>query len=41
MVDLRGMDLGGWTVWSASYNGCLINDRSLVRLCAAQSGLHL
>ena len=39
MVDIRGMDLGGWTVWGTDRSGCLINDLSLVRVCSGQSGL--
>ena len=39
MVDIRGMDIGGWTVWGDTYRGCLINDRSLVRVCSGQRGL--
>ena len=39
MIDIRGLDIGGWTVWGASYSGCLINDRSLVRVCAGAGGL--
>lgn len=39
MVDIRGMDIGGWTVWGASRSGCLINDRTLVRVCSGHAGL--
>lgn len=39
MVDIRGMDIGGWTVWGTTYSGCLINDRTLVRVCSGQQGV--
>lgn len=39
MVDVRGLDLGGWTVSGATHSGCLTRDGDLTRVCAGQSGL--
>lgn len=39
MVDVRGFDLGGWTVSGATHSGCLTRDGDLTRVCSGQSGL--
>jgi murein DD-endopeptidase MepM/ murein hydrolase activator NlpD len=39
MVDVRGLDLGGWTVSGVTHAGCLTRDGDLTRVCSGQSGL--
>ena len=38
-VDIRGMDIGGWTVWGTSHSCFLINERTLARVCSGQEGV--
>jgi murein DD-endopeptidase MepM/ murein hydrolase activator NlpD len=38
-VDLRGVDIGGWTVSGVTFSGCMARDRDGHTVCAGQNGL--
>jgi LasA protease len=39
MIDVRGLDLSGWTVSGMSRAACLTRDGDITRVCSGQSGL--